>query len=120
MLQFGIGIRSIEVSKQKLRDSECFPVSIGVCAVFLSRKTFRNSTKGLDKRLFTMELQSSVFVFFVCLFVLFFIFLIHTVKLEINICNNTAVYWACAGKSTVYCTYIFIFCELCPNLAMVN
>ena len=76
-LQFGIRIGSIEVGKQKLhisimpclqqnlqkeihpgvtpfsreKGSECFPVSIGVCAAFPSRGASRNSSKGVEETL---------------------------------------------------------------------
>ena len=32
-------------------DSECFPVSIGVCTCFLSRRAFRNCIKVLEETL---------------------------------------------------------------------
>ena len=35
---------------QERRDSECFPVNIGVCAAFPSIRASRNSSKGLEER----------------------------------------------------------------------
>ena len=46
-------IKSIQerLLSQEQRDSECFPVSIGVCAAFLSRRASRNGSEDLEEML---------------------------------------------------------------------
>ena len=46
------------------RDSECLPVSIGVCAAFPSRRASRNSSKSLKETLLDVVANESAIVNF--------------------------------------------------------
>ena len=57
---------------QEEMDSECFPVSIGVCAAFPSRRACRNCCEGLEEMLLGGVLYESaigLLIFFPFLFV---------------------------------------------------
>ena len=63
--------------KTKQNDSECFPVSNGVCTSFLSSRASRNYSKGtlLDG----VANHSDIFIFY----------------------NNRPIYWACAVRKNM-------------------
>ena len=111
----------------KRRDSECFPVSNGVCAAFLSRRASRNCRKGLEEMLLDrVENKSSIFdfpPFCLCNS-------LTGSEVLLLFCNTREIYWACAGKkvfSVSASLYIYIYfatdipvnVKLCMLIALI-